>query len=141
MRFDRIEKDEEVKHYRLDMSYEEYTLLIEMLNELQLGDRDFDTKGRFEGYQERADTLFAKVRDIKRIGHGKKHIATLEANRSKILESKKKINNAINLLRLEGRDITPYAVAKTAAISYNTAKKYLAHLPKSSLRSQTLFES
>jgi len=39
--------------------------------------------------------------------------------------TKEKIENAINLLKLEGKEITPYAVAKVAKISYNTAKKYL----------------
>jgi len=38
---------------------------------------------------------------------------------------KRKIQDAINILRLEGKEITPYAVAKTAGVSYNTAKKYL----------------
>ena len=39
--------------------------------------------------------------------------------------AKEKIQNAINLLKLEGKEITPYAIAKTAGVSYNTAKKYL----------------
>jgi len=38
---------------------------------------------------------------------------------------KRKIQDAINLLRLKGEKITAYKVAKTASISYNTAKKYL----------------
>jgi len=42
--------------------------------------------------------------------------------------TKEKIQNAINLLRLEGKEITPYRVAKTAGISFNTAKKYLHNM-------------
>jgi len=38
---------------------------------------------------------------------------------------KEKINNAINLLRLQGKEITAYAVAKEAGISFVTARKYL----------------
>jgi len=40
-------------------------------------------------------------------------------------KTKEKIQNAINLLKLEGKEITAYAVAKAAGVSYNTAKKYL----------------
>ena len=40
-------------------------------------------------------------------------------------KTREKIQNAINLLKLEGKEITPYAVAKVAGVSYNTAKKYL----------------
>ena len=39
--------------------------------------------------------------------------------------TKEKIQNAINLLKMQGEDITAYRVAKTAQVSYNTAKKYL----------------
>ena len=39
--------------------------------------------------------------------------------------AKEKVINAVNLLRLQGEEITIYKVAKTAQISYNTAKKYL----------------
>jgi len=42
---------------------------------------------------------------------------------------KRKIENAVNLLRLEGKKITPYAVSKVAGVSYNTAKKYLHQNP------------
>ena len=44
-----------------------------------------------------------------------------------ILQSrtKEKIQNAINLLQVEGKEITAYSVAKTAGVSYNTARKYL----------------
>ncbi len=39
--------------------------------------------------------------------------------------TKEKIQNAVNLLKMEGKEITPYRVAKEAGVSYNTAKKYL----------------
>jgi len=38
---------------------------------------------------------------------------------------KRKIQDAVNILRLQGEEITAYKVAKVAGISYNTAKKYL----------------
>ena len=39
--------------------------------------------------------------------------------------AKEKIQNAINLLKIQGEEITAYRVAKIAGVSYNTAKKYL----------------
>jgi len=54
-----------------------------------------------------------------------KRTATAKATEQKIRRVKEKIDNAINLLRLQGKEITPYQVAKEAQISYNTAKKYL----------------
>jgi len=38
----------------------------------------------------------------------------------------RKINDAVNLLRMEGRKVTAYAVAKEAGVSYNTVRKYLS---------------
>ncbi|WP_321315418.1 hypothetical protein [Halarcobacter sp.] len=54
----------------------------------------------------------------------KKIKATVKANNVKRKKSKNAVVNAVNVLRLENRDITVYSVAKTAQISYNTAKKY-----------------
>jgi len=123
--FEKMENDNKIKHYRLDLDYHEYDLMLNMLNQLKLQKCDFESDGRFEDRKPVAHKFFKKVQNIKQIEHGKKQTATRQANRSKIIESKKKINNAINLLRLECREITPYNVAQTAGISYNTAKKYL----------------
>lgn len=54
----------------------------------------------------------------------KKIKATTKANIAKRKKSQKLITNAVNLLRFEDRKITVYSVAKTAEISYNTAKQY-----------------
>ncbi len=54
----------------------------------------------------------------------KKIKATNKANMAKRKKSRNAITNAVNMLRFEDRDITVYSVAKTAAISYNTAKQY-----------------
>ena len=55
----------------------------------------------------------------------KKVESAKRASRIKAERAKEKVINAVNLLRLQGEEITPYKVAKTAGISYNTAKKYL----------------
>jgi len=54
----------------------------------------------------------------------KKIKATVKANNIKKKRSKEAVQNAVNILRLENKSITVYSVAKTAEISYNTAKKY-----------------
>jgi len=55
----------------------------------------------------------------------KKTDAAHKATAIRQKRTKEKIQNAINLLKLEGKEITAYSVAKTAGISYNTARKYL----------------
>ena len=53
-----------------------------------------------------------------------KRNATAKANDIRVQKARKKIEIAINLLRLEGRDITVYSVSKEAKVSFNTVKKY-----------------
>jgi len=43
----------------------------------------------------------------------------------KVTKTKEKVQNAINLLRLQGKPINPYQVAKLSGVSYNTARKYV----------------
>ena len=47
-----------------------------------------------------------------------------KATTAKINRTREKIQNAINLLRLQGEEINPYRIAKLANVSYNTARKY-----------------
>jgi Fic family protein len=55
----------------------------------------------------------------------KKKESAKRAAAAKAKTAKEKVINAVNLLKLQGEEITPYKVAKTAGVSYNTAKKYL----------------
>jgi len=55
----------------------------------------------------------------------KKVESAKRASKIKAKKAREKIQNAVNLLRLQGEEITAYKVAKTAGVSYNTAKKYL----------------
>jgi len=55
----------------------------------------------------------------------KKTDAAHKATAVRQARAKEKIQNAINLLKFEGKEITAYSVAKTAGVSYNTARKYL----------------
>jgi len=55
----------------------------------------------------------------------KRKRAAAKATETRQKKAKEKIQNAINLLRMENEEITPYKVAKIAKVSYNTAKKYI----------------
>ena len=54
----------------------------------------------------------------------KKTESAKKATEIRSKRAKEKINNAINLLKLENKKITLYSIAKTAGVSYNTVKKY-----------------
>ena len=56
----------------------------------------------------------------------KKQSSIQEATKHRTDTAKAKIINAINLLRLEDKEITTYAIAKESGCSYNTVKKYLS---------------
>ena len=49
---------------------------------------------------------------------------TKKATETKKLKAREKVQNAINLLRLQGEEVNPYKISKLAGISYNTARKY-----------------
>jgi len=84
--------------------------LISQLNEL-----DIETANAI-------NTLLAKG---ERIISQKKQDTAREALKIKVSQTKEKIQNAINLLRLQGKPINPYQVAKLSGVAYNTARKYL----------------
>jgi response regulator of citrate/malate metabolism len=102
---------------RLDMTLVEHELLKKLLESATVSD-DYECAWA-------KDDLLKKVQNIKQFDISGKIVATKKANEKKISTSLKKVENAINLLRLEDKEITAYAVAKVAGISYNTASKYL----------------
>lgn len=55
----------------------------------------------------------------------KKQSSIQEATKHREHTAKSKIINAINILRLENKNITAYAIAKESGCSYNTVKKYI----------------
>ncbi len=56
--------------------------------------------------------------------------AMKKATQSRTDKAKRKIENAINLLRLEGKNISEYAIAKKSGCSINTVKKYREFIQK-----------
>ena len=110
-----IKLEDDVHRMRLDLTQHEYLFLIKAINESNL----------LEILENKYDFLIEKLQSFKLIERGDKGIAANKAREALQEQTKKKVENAINLLRMEQKEITPYAVAKTANISYNTAKKYL----------------
>lgn len=55
----------------------------------------------------------------------KKQLSIKEATKSRQDTAKAKIINAMNMLRLEDKNITAYSIAKESGCSYNTVKKYM----------------
>lgn len=51
--------------------------------------------------------------------------ATQKATEKRTQKAKDKIQNAVNLHRLEGKKITFYSIAEESGVSYNTVRKYL----------------
>ncbi len=74
----------------------------------------------------RLELLLQKIEDYGKSDARADGIA--KARDARTDKTKEKIQNAINLLRIEAKEITAYQVAKVAGISYNTAKKYLNEL-------------
>jgi len=55
----------------------------------------------------------------------KKIKAAATATEARIEKVKEKINNAINILKLEGKKLNFHNIAKTAGVAYLTVRKYL----------------
>jgi len=102
--------------------FAEFDAKIERLNALE-------AQNRLEAYLSPLNRIKTLLERPKRIKHSvKKFMAIEEARKKRSNDTKAKIQNAINLLRIEGKETTPYQVAKTAGISFVTAKKYLKQI-------------
>lgn len=62
----------------------------------------------------------------------KKSKATAKATKTRQDMAKKKIETAVNMMRMFNQKITIYSVAKEAKVSYNTASKYKDFILKNS---------
>ena len=74
---------------------------------------------------ETANAINTLIRKGERVISEKKKDSAKNALKVKIKRTNEKIQNAINLLRLQGKPINPYQVAKLSGVAYNTARKYL----------------
>ena len=74
---------------------------------------------------ETANAINTLLNKGERVISQKKQDTAKNALKIKVSRTKEKIQNAINLLRLQGQPINAYQVAKLSGVAYNTARKYL----------------
>ena len=74
---------------------------------------------------ETANAINTLLNKGERIISQRKQDTAKNALKVKVSRTKEKIQNAINLLRLQGQPINAYQVAKLSGVAYNTARKYL----------------
>ena len=102
--------------YRLDLDLNEINLLKKIITDTKIDNHN----------PKYFNSLIEKIENPKIIKKSqKKTEAAKKVALNKEDKSIKKIINAINILKLYGKKITMYAIAKEAGISYNTAKKHI----------------
>jgi hypothetical protein len=73
------------------------------------------------------DKLLDKINNPTEIKYSaKKSLAVNKATEARSKKAKAKIDNAINILRIENKEITHYSISKTGNVSYNTVRKYIS---------------
>jgi len=113
-----MNKSEYNYKYRLDLTFDEMEKLKNLLNNLKLD--------KLENALFSFNELKEIVNNPKEIRKSvKKCIAADKATEARIKQSKVKIQNAINILRMEGKEITAYQISKIGNVSFVTAQKYL----------------
>jgi len=90
----------------------------------------FNSKNEFIGTLEgeMSHEFIKKIDEIGLVSYtpsNKKVLAAKKATATRVTKTKKKIESAINMLRLENRKITPYSIASYSGVSFNTVKKYV----------------
>ena len=99
---------------------------VESIRELIKNDDLMNCANLFGKIDARLELLLEKIAGYG-ISAGRKE-GINKARQARQAKTKEKVQNAINLLRIENKEITAYKVAKVADISFNTAKKYLKDL-------------
>lgn len=92
-----------------------------MIYRLDLNGKDFEALKK----NKELSFLCEKAKIIKQSDKKSKAAATATAARTKI--AKQKIENAINFLRLENKEITHYSISKFSKVSFVTVKKYVSN--------------
>ena len=117
---------ESLTKVRLEFFLHEFEIFKKYIDTERLED---DLKNTKEEYQSVRDiykgflTMLEKPKLIK--FSQKKQNAIRLATQIRTLKVKDKINNAINILRLQDKEFTHYNIAKEAGVSFVTVKKYL----------------
>ena len=100
--------------YRLDLMWHEYNGLVELIEEAKKSNIHINSN------------LLEKVQNYKKIKISPAKLnAIAKASEMRTEKAKEKFKAAVVKLSSEGIELTAYKIAKTANISFATAKKYL----------------
>jgi len=103
--------------YRIDLEAHQIEILQKYIKQIDPAEYDLIT----------LDELKEIVNNPKKIKRSvKKMLAADTATAARTAKAKEKIQNAINILRMENKKITHYSIAKMASVSYATVKKYIS---------------
>ena len=104
-------------NYRIDLDADLMVLLQKYINNTNPTNDDIVLFNEMK-------QIINKPKAIKRSTN--KQLASIKATEARTLKAKEKIQNAINLLRLQNKKITHYSIAKASGVSFNTVKKYIS---------------
>ena len=115
---------------RLDLSDSEFECLKNYIDfekiETAIKNFDYEYYKQLNIQEPLEARLLKKINNPKEIQYSlKKVVATREATEARTKKAKEKIQNAINILRIENKSITHYSIAQCSGVSFNTVKKYL----------------
>jgi len=108
--------------YRLNLNLSELERLQEIIKDIKTTDKYSNYYSELESFNS-LDEMIQNPTEIKYSGAKGNAVAKATETRSK--KAKAKIDNAINILRIEDKNITHYAIANIGNVSYSTVKKYL----------------
>ena len=116
---------------RLDLSESEFDCLKKYIDfekmEEAIKNFDYEYYKRLNIEEPTEATLFKKLNNPKKIKYSlKKVVATREATEKRSQNAREKIQNAINILRIENKKITHYSISQVAEVSFVTVKKYIS---------------
>ena len=112
--------------YRLDFEGEHTLELFKKYVDIKQLEEDFkdtcDESDKYNIYE----LFLNKLNNPKIIKHSNKKLKAIQkATKIRSNNVKDKINNAINILRLENKQFTHYSISKTSKVSFQTVKKYI----------------
>ena len=106
---------------RITINDNQAALLVEAISKITMRHYENLTKDELMLLDKLSDKIDDEQR--KEVSPNKKK-AMKRATNARTQKAKEKIENAINILRMENRPITIYSVSKESGVSYNTASKY-----------------
>ncbi|MCT7604576.1 hypothetical protein N5U17_10050 [Aliarcobacter butzleri] len=118
---------------RLDLSESEFEMLKSYIDfeKMKEAEKRFNKNEAYYKSMNITESLesqlLQKINNPKKIKYSfKKVVATREATEKRSQNAKEKIQNAINILRLENKKISHYSISQVAEVSFVTAKKYIS---------------